>query len=225
MRYIKRYGIWIFWGIITAILVVLAFSPAHHFTFSVAYSLKRFFGLFFGILYPAVSTLSTISSFLTLIVSIGMIVIVWGIWRLWRARRYPMLIFVTALIGANILFFGTGHFLDMGRVRELIIICEDYRLSPKVTLQIMRYPIEARLRDDAQTFVLMSDDERRTWRQILSAYAVNPNLGGCDHIQAEFNNDRTWSILLQERRGNTFQNDMVRYTTTDGGLTFTREIE
>ena len=225
MKYIRQYGFWIVLGIIITVLVAVAFSPAHHFTFSVAYFTKRFFALFLGVFYPLVLNLLEITPLFLIVLFVTITALLWGIWQLWRGRRYPMLILVTTIIGANILFIGTGQFLDMGRVVAPIVICEDYRLSPRVTLQIVRYPIEARLRDDAQTFVLISDDERQTWRQILSAYTVNPQLGGCDHIEAEFNNDQTWSIILQERRDTALQNDVVRYTTTDGGVTFTREIE
>ncbi len=225
MKYIRQYGFWIVLGILITILVAVAFSPAHHFTFSFAYFTKRFFALFLGIFYPLTLSLLAITPLFLVMLFIGITALLWAIWQLWRGRRYPMLILVTTLIGANMLFIGTGHFLDMGRVVAPIVICEDYRLSPRLTLQIVRYPIQARLRDDAQTFVLMSDDGGKTWRQILSAYTLNPQIGGCDPIEAEFNNDQTWSVILEERRGTAFQNDVVRYTTTDGGATFLREIE
>ncbi|PJF32697.1 MAG: hypothetical protein CUN52_00305 [Phototrophicales bacterium] len=225
MKYLIKYAIWIVLGGFIIIALAVAFSSPHHVIFPTAHLIKRFWALFLGIFYPLLVSLMTITPLILIIVFLGVLVTIWGLWRLWRARRYPLLIPITALIGANILFFGTGQFLDIGRVVSPIVICQEYRLSPTVTFQIIRYPIEARLRDDAQTFILISRDENRTWRQILTAYTVNPQIGGCAHIQAEFNNDQTWAIILEERRENSLQNDRVRYTTTDGGETFSREVE
>jgi hypothetical protein len=219
---IRKYGIFALIGIVLTVAIAVVLSPPFHVTFVLAYQIKRILALFLGIAYPIFFALYTLTPLSLILIFILITLFFVGIWRVWRARRYPLLIPITALIGANILFIGTSQFLDTGRLTEPLTICEDYFLS-QLTFQVVRYPIEARLRDDAQTFILMSDDNRQTWRQIFTAYAINPQIFGCDNIESSLNDATTWSIIIEERKGNTLDNDIIRYTTTDGGSTFERQ--
>ncbi|MCU0479589.1 MAG: hypothetical protein MUE54_00090 [Anaerolineae bacterium] len=222
MIWIRKYGIFAFLGFIITGLFAIAFLPPHHFTFELAYNLKRVLSLFLGIAYALVITLVNITPLSLLLIFVVITALLWGLWQVWRARRYPLLIFVTALIGANILFLGTGNFLDIGRLTAPISICEDYFITGKTGFQVIRYPIEARLRDDAQTFILFSTDNGTTWRQIFTAYAVNPQIAGCDNIEANFNEDTAWSVIFEQRIDNTLQNERIQYQTSDSGNTFVR---
>ncbi len=222
MNLIKKYGIYASLGLIITSFIALAFSPPHHFTFELAYSLKRILSLFLGILYAFVTASIQLTPLAFIFILIALTVFFWGIWQLWHRRRYPLLIPITALIGANILFFGTGNFLDIGRLTEPIFLCEDYFITGKTGFQVIRYPIEARLRDDAQTFILLSTDSGQTWRQIFSAYAINPQIVGCDNIMAEFNEDIAWSIIIEQRVDNMLANEIIQYQTQDSGNTFER---
>lgn len=222
MNWIKKYGFFAFLGFIVTGLIAIAFSPPHHFTFELAYTLKRILSLFLGIAYSLVITLLNITPLSIILIFISITLFLWGLWQIWRARRYPILIPITALIGANILFLGTGNFLDIGRLTAPIAICEDYFITGKTGFQVIRYPIEARLRDDAQTFILLSTDNGTTWRQLFEMYAVNPQIAGCNNIEAGFNEDTAWSVIFEQRVGNTLTNELIRYQTSDGGNTFER---
>lgn len=222
MNVIKKYGIYALLGLILTGVIALAFSPPHHFTFELAYSLKRILSLFLGVFYGVVVAIVHLTPFSLTLIFIAITLFFWVMWQLGRKRRYPLLIPITALIGGNILFFGTGNFLDIGRLTEPIVFCEDYFITGKTGFQVIRYPIEARLRDDAQTFILLSTDSGQTWRQIFTAYAINPQIIGCDNIMAEFNEDIAWSIIIEQRIENTLTNEIIQYQTQDGGTTFTR---
>jgi len=222
MSLIKKYGIYVSFGLIITSFIALAFSPPHHFTFELAYNLKRILSLFLGILYALVVILVQLTPLILILILMVLTVFFWWMWQLWRRKHYPLLIPITALIGANILFFGTGNFLDIGRLTEPIPLCEDYFITGKTGFQVIRYPIEARLRDDAQTFILLSTDNGQTWRQIFTAYAINPQIVGCDNILAEFNEDIAWSIIIEQRVDNMLANEIIQYQTQDGGNTFTR---
>jgi hypothetical protein len=223
MTLFKKYGIVAFIGVVVTGAIAIAFAPPTHFIFGLAYQIKRVLALFLGGLYPIVIRLIEFTPLLILVIGVLLTGLLWGIWRVWRMRRYPLLILFTALIGVNIIFFGTIQFLEVGRLTEPITLCEDYYATAQTGFQVIRYPIETRLRDDAQTFILLTTDGGASWRQIFTAYAVNPQIIGCANIEAGFNEDDSWSVVIEERRGDTIENDIIRYITTDGGNTFERQ--
>lgn len=202
-------------AILAAWLHLLVTSTPHYTSFVFVERLRLGLTLVFGAVYHAAVVLLKVSPVWIVIVAAGFLLIFAGIAALWRGRRWPTLIFVAVLLGANLVFIGAPGFVRGAHVGEKKEACV-FNMDAQHVLRIIRYPVDRGVEFGHQQFFLASDDGGMSWSQVFQAYAREPRLTECDNLQREGES----GILLRFERYNGSGNELVSYRSPDGGETW-----